>query len=179
MRRVETPAFGNLQVVGNGLMKATRKQKLRKKELKRRTGLDRKYAVVERLLDLLGVNSLFRPLDWMTREELVSLIKPGLDVKIADDCLHDPQMEEIKSLFELVISTPLRFSLDGRDVAVSLDDVYRGLYAMQALVKYLRRKCSRFQNRCAIGDSGPPRRGEGTGRSCPRKALQQGVRPVG
>jgi hypothetical protein len=117
-------------------MKETRKQKLRKKEAKRRTGLDRKCAVAERLLDLLGLKSLFYPLDWMTKEDLVSLIKPGLEVVISDDAKRDPEMEEIKTLFELVIERPLRFSLDGRDVEVSLDDVYRGLFAMRAIVKY-------------------------------------------
>ena len=53
-------------------MKETRKQKLRKKEAKRRTALERKFAVGERLLDLLGVKSLFCPLDWMSKADLVT-----------------------------------------------------------------------------------------------------------
>jgi hypothetical protein len=118
-------------------MKETRKQKLRKKEAKRRTGVDRKYAVAERVIDLLGLKSLFCPLDWMTREDLVSLIRPGLEVEIADDSKQDPEMEEIKALFELVIERRLHFSLDGRDVLVSLDDVHRGLSAVKGLVKYI------------------------------------------
>jgi uncharacterized protein with HEPN domain len=116
-------------------MKETRKQKLRKKEVRRRSAGDRKYSVAERLLDLNGLKSVFCPLDWMTKADLVTLIKPGFDVEISEESKQDPEMKEIKAALEWVIDRRLSFSLDGEDVEVSLDDIYRGLFGIQEIVK--------------------------------------------
>jgi hypothetical protein len=125
-------------------MKATRKQKLRKKEEKRRNAEDRKYAVIERMLDLYGARSLICPLDWMTKANLVTLMKPGLEVVLSDDSDHDPELDVIKASFEWIIERPLKFSLDGRDVELSLDDAHRAIFTISALVKCI---CARATDR--------------------------------
>ena len=58
-------------------MKKTKKQKLRQKEAKRRQADDRRYEVIERLLDLFGLKSIFTPLDWLPRSSILFVIAPG------------------------------------------------------------------------------------------------------
>ena len=59
------------------IMKKTKKQKLRQKEAKRRQADDRRYEVIERLLDLFGLKSIFTPLDWLPRSSILFVIAPG------------------------------------------------------------------------------------------------------
>jgi hypothetical protein len=118
-------------------MKATRKQKVRKKELKRRMADDRKYAILVRLLNMYGIESLFCPLDWVTKADLLNLVIPGLEVVISDDSKHDPEIEEFRALSERAVDTRPRFSFDGQIVQVSLDDFYRGLCAVRNLIRLI------------------------------------------
>ena len=115
-------------------MKETRKQKLRKKEAKRRKSEDHKYEILDRSLKMYGLKSMFFPLDWMTKADLVAGIKPGLEVQISEDSNQDPQIEQIKALYERIVEKRLEFSFDGQVVEISLDDFYRGLYTVPDLI---------------------------------------------
>ena len=118
-------------------MKATRKQKLRKKEEKQRRSDDRKYAVVERMLCFYGLTDLFNPLDWMTKAEVVVGISPGLEVHVAPDSQDDPELEEIRAACEKTVATPVPFSSEGQVVELSLDDICRSVHTIRALVNFV------------------------------------------
>jgi hypothetical protein len=119
-------------------MKPTKKQKLRKKEARRRAGEDRKYDVLDRLLNLYGIKSLFCPLDWLSKTELVTGIGPGLEVEIVEACRGDIQLLELKSAFERIIKARRRVSVDGRAVEISLDDLFRGRAFLRDLIEQIR-----------------------------------------
>ena len=78
-------------------MKKTKKQKLRQKEAKRRQADDRRYEVIERLLDLFGLTSIFTPQDWVPRSKILFVIAPRLDVDISECSRDDPEIEEVKA----------------------------------------------------------------------------------
>ncbi len=118
-------------------MKKTKKQKLRQKEAKRRQADDRRFEVIERLLDLFELKSIFTPLDWLPRSSILFVIAPRIDVDISECSKDDPEIEEVKALFERAVAMPLRFKLDGHDCVVSLDDVFRGLMNVRDLVYFL------------------------------------------
>jgi hypothetical protein len=122
-------------------MKETRKQKLRKKEEKRRKSEDRKYAVLDRLVHLHGLKGVFCPLDWTTKAGAAVAMNPGLEVEIADDSKDDAELEEIKALFEKAAQTPVAFPIEDRIAEVSLDDLCRGLHAVPMLVNVIH-KCA-------------------------------------
>ena len=88
-------------------MKETRKQKLRKREEKQRRAEDRKYAILDRLLDMYGIKSLLRPLDWLPKAGLATGINPRLEVEISDESKQDPLVAYIKSLYERAIESAL------------------------------------------------------------------------
>jgi hypothetical protein len=117
-------------------MKVSRKQKARKKEAKRRKSEDRKYDVLDRMLDLYGVKSLFSPLEWLPRADLASVMNPGLEVDIADDAEPDDDLDYVKARFERIVDERRPFAFDGqKTVEISLDDVYRGLFVVRNLLK--------------------------------------------
>ena len=118
-------------------MKATRKQKLRKKAEKQRNADDRKFAVLERMLNFYGLRGLFSPLEWMTKAEVAVGINPGLEVQIALDSQNDPELQEIKAICQKVVETPLPFTFDGQIVELSLDDICRAIHTVPELVRFL------------------------------------------
>ena len=124
-------------------MKDTKKQKLRKKEEKERRAVDRRYAVLERLLNLFGLKGLFCPLDWMTKAEAAIGINPGFEVQIAEDSQDDPDLEEARALCERVVGALVPFTIDDRVVELSLDDICRGFHTVPAIVRFVHDVVSR------------------------------------
>jgi hypothetical protein len=124
-------------LITDSIMKKTKKQKQRHKEAKRRQADDRRYEVIERLLDLFGLKSIFSPIDWVPKSAIMFVIAPRLDVDISECSKDDPEIESIKALFEWAVATPLRFSLEGHVCEVSLDDLYRGLFTVRDLVYFV------------------------------------------
>ena len=56
---------------------------------------------------------------------------------ISECSKDDPEIEEVKTIFERAVAMPLRFKLDGHDCEASLDDVFRGLVNVRDLVYFL------------------------------------------
>ena len=115
-------------------MKETRKQKFARGTRSDESPKKRKWDILDRSLSLFGLKSLFSPLDWLSRADLIDLISPGLEVDISDDTQNDDEMKEIKAAYERAVETRLEFSCDGQMVEFSVDDVYRGLLAVPSLV---------------------------------------------
>ena len=101
-------------------MSEKRKQKQRKKDAKRRKAEDRRLQILDLMLSVYGVKSLFVPLDWMTRADLVAAIEPATLVAQAVERHLADQLGHRIGQLHLVAGA----AVHAREVADHLGDHY-------------------------------------------------------
>jgi hypothetical protein len=118
-------------------MKATRKQKLRKRIERRRTAEDRRFGIIEQVLRMIGVHDLLHPLIIPFKADFVRKTSPRLEVLTSEESRNDPLVDAVCREFEIIVDKPLRITLDGRAVEIALSDFYRGYFVVTDFVNWL------------------------------------------
>jgi hypothetical protein len=119
------------------IMKKTRKQKIRQKKERRRHAEDRRFAIAERMLDLLNVRQVLTPYLSKWKPELVERISPRVKVTVAEGSKEDALVDDIRRDCERVIDTPVPLVSNGHEVEASIDDLLRGYFAMLDFIRLL------------------------------------------
>ena len=126
-------------------MKLTRKQKLRKREERRHRFEDRKFALVERVLDLLDARDLLLPLFAADKADILELIGPKIEVVLAGCTKESLILNDVCHALEAVIEQPVLLSVDGRDVVLSYSDFLRGYVPLTGFIGSLYDEVRRYK----------------------------------
>ena len=130
-------------------MKVTRKQKLRKKEEKKRRGRDRRLATTLRLFDMYGLREIFDPLDWLDEDVLFELVVGPTQVELAPDAKPSVLLERVRSLVEQYLDIPREFVVGDKredededryeddDRLFSFNEFFRGYFTVPVVVEVL------------------------------------------
>ena len=116
-------------------MKATRKQKLKQKAEKQGKSENWKSESFDRVVDAMGLCSVFQSLPQRVREMFLEHYPPGLEVSAAEDSADEPLIQLALRDIRRLIKKPSLIEHRGYVFALALDDVFRGYYAIVAGVK--------------------------------------------
>jgi hypothetical protein len=120
-------------------MKRTRKQKLQRRKDKQQRSDERKFEIVERMLDLIGVTELFAPFTEILKEGLIRHINPHVVVEPSEDCNDDPLVATLCGELEELIQTPTDIVLCDRVVLLALADFFRGYNPLVFFIRTISR----------------------------------------
>jgi len=118
-------------------MKRTRKQKLQRRQERKHEAEDRKFAIVKRVVDLLGVADLVYPLPDALKEEFMRAVNPQIVVEASPESTDDPIVEIVRRDHERIVRDPVTISLEDRDVDFALGDFYRAYHPVVEIFRLI------------------------------------------
>jgi hypothetical protein len=107
-------------------VRTERKKRLRKRDEKQSRQEVRKWQVLLRVLEFLGIQPLFDELPDEVINLFLDRIGPGIEVEAHPDSRDHPAIKEARRVIAGLIRRPMQSTLDGRPYTLAFEDIYRG-----------------------------------------------------
>jgi len=117
-------------------MKVTRKQKLKQKAEKQGKSENWKRDSFDRVIDAMGVYTVFQSLPQPVRQMFLDHYLPGIEVSATDDSANEPVIQVALRDIKRLVKKPSRIEHRGYVFMLALDDVFRGYYSIKAGIRH-------------------------------------------
>ena len=117
-------------------MKVTRKQKLKQRAEKQGKSENWKRESFDRVVDAMGLYSVFQSLPQIVREMFLDHYLPGIEVSAAEDSADEPVIQVALREIKRLVKKPSPIEHRGCVFMLALDDVFRGYYSIKAGIKH-------------------------------------------
>jgi hypothetical protein len=117
-------------------MRPDRKKKLKKRQEREVKNKASKLEIIDRLLKLMGLESVFRRLPSGSIDNFVNELGPKTEVIASVDSQADPEIKYAVHAITSLIKRPVKSAYLHREFELAYDDVFRGYYSIINGVEY-------------------------------------------